>query len=277
MQILKDLQGNPYKFYRGKDCEYISNGCFFCSCFDIAKSYRLYEETPIIETEIAVHNPLIIDATVQGGHSAYGYLHVIECKLYPENKRGALIKHIKKVGGTDTLSTDEILEWARKTIDIDAVVIKSVREGINAELPIYDVMVWNKKNLVNTRNVVNNEHEFELFRANTFKRVDLSAYITENERDGIVSVTQGTDYYVEHKIQRVNTDWYMEHELVVASEVPIRIFCIDTENYLKAERLEPGVYENMWWITSERVFVPHEGLVRVKGMLQNCKYQIEYV
>lgn len=69
----------------------------------------------------------------------------------------------------------------------------------------------------------------------------------------------------------------MEYELVVASEVPTRIFCIDTEYYLKAERLEPGVYENMWWITSERVFVPHEGIVRVKGMLQNSKYQIEYV
>ena len=54
MQILKDLQGNPYKFYRGKNCDYISNGCFFCSCFDIAESYRLYDETPIIETEIQV-------------------------------------------------------------------------------------------------------------------------------------------------------------------------------------------------------------------------------
>ena len=38
----------------------------------------------------------------------------------------------------------------KKVIDIDAVVMKNVREGINAELPIYDVMVWNKKNLVNT-------------------------------------------------------------------------------------------------------------------------------
>lgn len=90
MQILKDLQGNPYKFYRGKNCDYISNGCFFCSCFDIAESYRLYDETPIIETEIQVRNPLVIDATVEDGHSIYEYLHVYDCKLYPEEKRSSL-------------------------------------------------------------------------------------------------------------------------------------------------------------------------------------------
>lgn len=272
MQILKDLQGNPYKFYRGKNCDYISNGCFFCSCFDIAESYRLYDETPIIETEIQVRNPLVIDATVEDGHSIYEYLHVYDCKLYPEEKRSSLIKYIKKVGGTDTLSTDEILEWVIGTKDIDAVIIKNVREGINSEFPIYDVMLWNKENLVNARYINNEEQEFESFRANTFKRVDLSSYISENEQDGVVNVTEGAGYFVEHTIERAGTNWYMGHELVVITDVPVEIFCLDTHSYVTAQQLEQGIYENTAGMTLLKAFVPYNGVVRVKGMMQNCKY-----
>lgn len=275
MQILKDLQGNPYKFYRGESFDYISNGCFFCSCFDIAESYRLYDDTPIIETEIQVRNPLVIDATLENGHSIYDYLYVYDCKLYPEEKRNSLIKYIKKVGGTDTLSTDEVLKWAMRTKNIDAVIVKNVREGINSEFPMYDVMVWNKKNLVNERNVVNEKHEFESFRTNTFKRVDLSAYISEKEQDGVVNVTKGEGYFVEHTINRANTNWYMRHELVVITDAPIEIYCLQTRSYVTAQQLEEGIFENTAGMTSLKKFVPYNGVVRIKGMMQNCEYQIK--
>lgn len=275
MQILKDLQGNPYKFYRGKNCDYISNGCFCCSCFDIAESYRLYDETPIIETEIQVRNPLVIDATVEDGHSIYEYLHVYDCKLYPEEKRSSLIKYIKKVGGTDTLSTDEVLEWAMGTKDIDAVIVKNVREGINSEFPMYDVMVWNTENLVNERNVVNEKHEFESFRDNTFKRVDLSAYISEKEQDGVVNVIKGEGYFVENIIKRANTEWFMGHEIVVITDVPIEIYCLQIRSYVTALQLEQGIYENTNGMTPCKKFTPYNGIVRVKNIMPNWKYQIE--
>ena len=274
MQILKDLQGNPYKFYRGKDCDF-SKGCFFCSCFDIAKSYRLFDDSAIIETEIQVRNPLVIDATEEGGHSKYGYLRVRDCRLYPEDKRNELIELIKKEGGTDTLSTDQVLKWAIGTKEIDAVIVKNVREGINEDLPMYDIMVWSEENLVKQRNVVNEEYEFETFRANTFKRVDLSAFISENEQDGMVNITEGVGYFVEHMIKRDGTNWYMGHELVVNTDIPIEIYCLDTGKYVTAEELEHGVYSNTAYMTSRKPFVPCNGIVRVKGLLPNCKYRIE--
>ena len=275
MKVLKDLQGNPYKFYRGKGCEYISKGCFFCNCFDIAKSYRVYDETPIIEAEIAVRNPLVIDATLQNGHSYYDYLSVCDCKLYPEEKRESLIRHIRKVGGTDTLSTDEVLEWAIAEKDIDAVIVKNVREGINAEFPVYDVMVWNSENLLNERNVMLEEQEFEIFRKNTFKRVDLSTYIFENEQDGVVNITIGEGYVVEHVIKRNGTKWYMGHELVISSSIPVEVYCLDTQKYVTGELLENGIYENTAGMTPCRNFIPCNDKIRIKGMMQNCKYRID--
>lgn len=275
MQILKDLQGESYKFYRGKSYDNIAIGRYFCSCFDIAKSYRLYDESPIIETEIAVRNPLVIDATLETGYCNYEYLHIHECRLYPENKRKKLIKYIKKVGGTDTLSTDEVLRWAMKTKGIDAVIIKNVREGINDDLPIYDVTIWNKKNLANTRNVVNDENKYEMFRANTFKRVDLSLYISENEQDGVVSVTEGEGYIIEHTIESCNTKWYVGHELVIKTDVPVEIYCLDTHSYVTVKQLEKGVYENTAGMTKTKRIEPCDGVVRVKDIMENCKYKIE--
>lgn len=286
MQMLKDLQGNPYKFYRGKSFNNISNGRFFCSCFDIAKKYAWHYDMPIIETEIQVRNPLVIDATFEDGYSTYNYLYVYDCKLYPEEKRNSLIKYIKKVGGTNTLSTDEVLRWAMETKDIDAVIVKNVREGENSGFPIYDVMVWNTKNLVNERDVAKEKQEFEFFRDNIFKRVDLSEYISEQEQDGVVNVTKGEGYFVEHIIKRENTEgdikhelvantWYIEHELVVNTNVPIQIFCIDTSSYVTALQKKQGIYENTAGMTSLKEFVPYNGMIRVKKIMQKCKYQIE--
>ncbi len=281
LELLKDLQGKPYKFYRGKGYAYMSEGCFFCSCFDIAKSYRLYDESPVIETEIAVRKPLVIDATTKGGYSLYGYLHVCDCKLYPEEKRSDLVKYIKEVGGNDTLSTDEVLGWAMRTEDIDAVIIKNVIEGNNSEFPIYDVMIWNEENLVNQIDVANAEHEFEIFRENTFKRVDLSRYILEKEQDGIVSITEEDNYFIEHTIQRGawngEIKWYMRHDLVVNIDVPIKVYCLNLNKYVMAEQLELGVYENVHGWDASKEFIPSNGKVRVKNMIQNLQYRIENI
>lgn len=275
LEILKDLQGNPYKFYRGKSYKYISNGCYFCSCFDVAASYRIHEEMPIIETEIAVRNPLVIDATTTSGHSSYEYLYIQDCKLYPEEKRADLIRYIKKVGGSDTLSTDEVLEWAMSTKDIDAVIVKNVREGIEGGLPIYDVMLWKEENLVNSRNVNGLELEYEAYRENTFKRVDLSKYISENETDGVINITEGDGYFIEHTIQRGRNKWYMGHELVVYTDSPIEIYCVDTCNYVTAKLESPGLYVSTAGVTPRVKLEPNGGCVRVKGVVQGWTYEIK--
>ncbi|MCI5620540.1 MAG: hypothetical protein MR355_03110 [Lachnospiraceae bacterium] len=273
LKVLKDLQGKPYKFYRGKSYESITVGRYFCSCFDIAKRYRLYDENPIIETEIAVRKPLVIDATMERGHSSFGYLHVRDCKLYPEEKRDDLIRYI--MPGSDTLSTDEVLEWAMSTKDIDAVIVKNVREGNAPEIPIYDVMVWKQENLVNARNVNGLETEYEYFRENAFKRVDLSIYISGAERDGVINITKGNGYFIEHTIQRANAEWYMEHELVVYSDSPIAIYCWDTCSYIVAIQMGSGIYQRTGSAADRIIYLPQEGCVRVKGVMQNWKYKIE--
>lgn len=275
LEVLKDLQGRPYKFYRGKSYNHISaTGCFFCSCFDVAKSYRLYDETPIIEAEILVKNLVIIDATNKGRYSNYDRLNVCQCKIYPEDKRSDLLRYVKTVNVKNMLSTDEIRQWAMKTKDVDAVIVKNVLEGNNLVFPIYDVIVWNEKNLINVRNVVTAEDEFEDFRKNTFKRVDLSAYIEENERDGIASIEENEEYFIENIIKRNSKDWYIEPVLVVNINVPIEIYCIDIEKYVTAEQIDFGVYQNTAGVTCGKKFVPHNGSVRIKGLEPTWKYKI---
>ena len=83
---IMDLQGNPYKFYRGKGYNPICVGRFFCSSFDQAKSFCIENDEPIIEAEIAVRNPLVIDATEGNGYSYYERLEICNCKLYPIDK-----------------------------------------------------------------------------------------------------------------------------------------------------------------------------------------------
>lgn len=173
------------------------------------------------------------------------------------------------------MSTDEVLEWANGIKDIDTVIIKNVREGNNNKLPIYDVMIWSKKNLENARNVASEEQKFEDFRKNTYKRVDLSKYIPEKAQDGIISVTEGAGYIVENTIQKCKTNWYMGHELVVNTIVPVDIYCCEAQKYITANLLEPGIYQNTAWMTPRIKLEPNNGIVRVKGIMPNLRYQIE--
>lgn len=204
--FLNDLNGNPYKFYRGKEYN-LSQGCFFCSCFDIAHDFRLSTTEPILEAEIIVRNPLVIDATINGGYSYYERLCIRDCPLYPEALRDDLVRYLSVVGARNTLSTDEILAWARKARNIDAVIIKNVREGINSNFPIYDVAIWNEANLRNVRNVAYNISAYDSYRDNTPKRVDLSSYLQEDEYDGVVSAIRKDGFRIEHAMHNGTNGW----------------------------------------------------------------------
>lgn len=268
MEMLKDLEGKPYKFYRGKSYDPIASGRFFCSCFDAAKGYSVSDEMPVYETEILVKNPLVIDATTETGYSLWNYLYVSDRTLY-----------LREPDGHNPLSTDEVLKFAKRTGDFDAVIIKNVKEEIG-KLPIYDIMVWDEKNLVNTRNVANATEEFETFRENTLKRVDLSAYIIEKEKDGVVSAIRGDGYFIEYTIRRTDTEWGIGHELVVNTDVPIEVYCIDADRYVVAEQEEPGIYKNAVYksaagMAPEGTFIPFDGIVRIKGIMSQCKHRIE--
>ncbi len=274
LKTLSDLQGKPYKFYRGESYAEIHKGRFFCSCFDIAECYRASDDMPIIEAEIATRNPLVIDATTEDGYSSYNYLQIYNCKLYPEEKRKNLISYMKRIRASNALSTDEVLMWAKRVNDIDAVIIKNVREGINSCFPIYDVMIWSEKNIVNSRNIVNLKCEFENFRKNTYKRVDLSMFISEKEQDGIASIKEGIGYSIEHIIKRNNTDWYLSEELIIGTNIPVKIYCYETCKYITAIQLDKGIYSNTGGVTSDIKLIPYNGIVRVRNILSICEYEI---
>lgn len=268
--VLKDLHGNPYKFYRGGNFKDISIGRYFCSCFDIAKSYG----KPIFEAEIAVRKPLILDATLKDGYSYYEQINVTDCLIYPENKRANLVTYIKKVGAHNSLSTDEILEWAKSIRDIDAVIIKNVREGINTNFPIYDIMLWDESSLFNIQDVTTQESLFTAFQKNTLKRVDLSSYIEEFEKDGIVNITRREKYHIEHLMYRGNNGWHLFHDLVVYTDTPIEI-CDSFRNYICAEMIHDGEY--LWSPLghASKIFIPENGVVRIKRIADVYAY-IEY-
>ena len=63
--------------------------------------------------------------------------------------------------------------------------------------------------------------------------------------------------------------------MVVITDGPVEIFCLDARSYVTAQQLEQGIYENTAGMTSLKAFVPYNRVVRVKGMMQNCKYQIK--
>lgn len=274
LAILKDLEGKPYKFYRGGSLDNISMGRFFCSCFDLANNFRFLDCSPVFETEIAVRNPLILDAAVVEGYSSADRLYVYNCTLYPEDKKSELAQYAKEKFNKETLSTDEILCWARKISDIDAVIIKNIVEGNPPKIPVYDVMIWHEENLYKVRNVANKQNKFEKYRANTFKRVDLSAFIDEEEKDGMVSTSYGDGYIVEHLIYREKDTWGVSHEMVIKTDVPVEVYCDKLHGVITADLLEPGIYSNAHGLPRKQQFFPYQGSIRIKDVMQNCEYAI---
>ena len=256
--VLNDLHGYPYKFYRGGKYDNISTGRYFCSCFDVAKSYA----DIVFEAEIAVRKPLVIDATLNNGYSYYEQIDIRNCVLSPENKRTDLIKYMKKLGARHYLSTDEILTWVKSTHDIDAVIVKNVREGINRNFPIYDIMVWDESVVLNVSDVTNQESMFTTFRENTYKRVDLSSYIKEFEQDGMANVTKRAEYSIEHHMRRSSTCWYLSHDIVVHTESPIEIYAASS-NLLTADLIGPGKYQWNPLTSIREKFIPNNGILRI--------------
>lgn len=271
--VLTDLQGMPYKFYRGGQLNF-SRGCFFCSCFDIAQGFRFPSTQPIIETEIAVKKPLVIDATMPDGYCGCDRICIRDCTIYPEEKRKSLIQYLPIKGAKNTLSTDEILEWARETDDIDAVIIKNVREGIESDFPIYDVAVWDASNLENPKDITNDDRNFDAFRQNTYKRVNLSAYIPEKEQDGVSSITPRSGYYISHQMQQRGKRWGLDDVLTVHTTEPIDIFELDTQCYVTAELKAPGVYRYTCGMTPRKKLLPHNGIIQIAGVPKVYKYKI---
>ncbi len=262
--VLKDLCGQPYKFYRGGCFEDISIGRYFCSCFDIAKSYG----EPIFETEITVKNPLVIDATLKDGHCYYEHICVGDCILSPVTKRTDLVNYIKKVGAYNSLSTDEILKWAKSTHDIDSVIVKET-------LLLNAFMLWDESALLNVQDVTTQEPLFTKFQENTLKRVDLSSYIEEHEKDGITNITQREKYHIEHLMYKNNSGWHLSHDLVVYTTIPVEI-CDGSRNYITAEKKNEGEY--LWAPLGcyEKILVPNNGFVRVANIPDIFAYS-EYI
>ena len=272
--VLKDLHGNPYKFYRGGSYDNIFIGRYFCSCFDVAKFYG----DKVFEAEIAVRNPLVIDATLNNGYSYYEQIDIRNCVLSPENKRADLIKYMKKVGARHYLSTDEIMEWAKSTRDIDAVIIKNVREGINSNFPIYDIMIWDESVLLNAWDITNQKNMFTAFRENTYKRVDLSPYITEFEQNGVLNVTWRSEYSIEHRMCCGNTGWRILHELIVHTESPVEIY-VDPSNLLTVDLISPGKYQWNPLASNREKLTPINGILRVRDIpdvFAYSEYKIVY-
>lgn len=275
--LLYDLHGKTYKFYRGKDTRNIQDGIYFCSSFDIARSYSMHNI--VFEAEISTSSPLVIDATIKNGYSYYESIYIKKCPMYPENKRKKLIAYLDEVSAQETLSTDEILRWAMKEKDIDAVIIKNVREGINYELPIYDVMIWNKVNLVNLKEVTNQHTDYAAFRANTFKRVDLSNYIMEKEEDGIVNTLHFENYdFIDAICNGKDNKWGMNHKLIIRTQASIvHVKNCDTNEIVTGLLISSGIYSNAETF-GNKDFIPNDGIVVIKGMHAIMKrYEIEEI
>lgn len=272
--LLRDLHGKPYKFYRGKDYNDIDSGRFFCSCFDIAQSYCFGSDNSVFEAEILVENPLVIDATTEDGYSGYEYLAITDCALYPEEIRPELISCMQRNGNRKWLSTDEVLQWAKTSNIVDAVIIKNVREGINSHLPIYDVIDWRNENLASVKEISNEQNLAETYRINTYKRVDLSKYIVEKETDGVLRVCKGDGYYLIDTIQRDGQKWYVETNMVIETTIPVDVYCFDTRGYISSNRIKDGVYEYAGKTLTKQPLTPCDGIIQVKRMMPNCRYKV---
>lgn len=274
--ILRDLHGNAFKFYRGKNIYNISKRAFFCNCFDIAKSFSL--EGIVFECEIRLKNPVIIDATCDGGYCYYDTLHVQQGKFYPESMRKELLKYMENEHMRDTISADEIGVWASSYKSFDGVIIKNVREGIQQDVPIYDVIVWDWDNLVDYHNVTMELENILTFRQATFKRVDLSRFIKEdNCQDGIISISYYDDYCIEHRIVG-NGEYYVDNVLIIQNvDNKAIIYCEDISDYVTGVMEEEGKYSYAVSF-GERQMTSKHGVLELSG-INNVfrKFQIERI
>lgn len=272
--ILKDLQGNNFKFYRGKELYNISDGHFFCNCYDIAKGFSSdydfinHRDIPskIYESEICLKNPIVLDVTCEEGHYYYNSLHIEEGKFYPEYIRPQLLEYMEKENMHDSISTDEIAVWARACKIFDGVIIKNVREGINSEIPIYDVIIWDYANLINCHDITDKTSEVEKYRQATFKRVDLSKYLNEpDNQDGIADILHFNDYYIERRIAG-NGKFYLENVLVVPNvKNKISVRCTDSDTEIIGLMKESGKYSYSV-ILGEKELVAENGKVEIQGI-----------
>ncbi len=231
--LLTDLDGNPFIFYRGGSIDYMSNRHFFTNCVHQAISYG---EHLVYKTKVFLENPVIVDCyTDEDGYFNWGYLPIIKLNIYPNDAKSMMLRYLdQRIEGHSNdyeMSTDEIAAFSQKA-GYDGVLFKNIREGIYGKLPVYDLVLWSMENLLDTENITDKScNEPDIY---TYKRLDLKKYCdNESNEDGILRECKISDELtLIHKIVSLCYGEYtVEYILkIYPQKFKYRIYYRDTSN-----------------------------------------------
>lgn len=237
-----DLYGNLFCFFRGEKSKN-NIGSFFTNCYAEAKGFA--GDGKLFKCHIRTKSPLIIDATRPVGYDTYDGIEIRDVKIYPESARTDLVK-LADFHSHTGLSTDDILEFIKKTTVFDCVIIKNIQEGLD-DIPVYVVMVTNPENVYDIEEITNCNDNFSEW---TTKRVRLSDFIHSpdwacNEKDGILCIRHYQDFSIEDSIVTVSdTEFKIVNNYVFLSDYKkVRIRSLLLNTYIEGVPEENGQYK----------------------------------
>lgn len=262
IKLLRDYRGDVFKFYRGGSIDgnwekgkYFSNSILCASMFGIDKK--------IFECEIQCSYPVVIDATTEFGYTGYEHIDIQKSTVYPQAAKKFLLEFCKREKLKE-LSTDEILREVIKVKRYDALIIKNVMEGDN-NCPVYDVVVWNPQNIVNSREVKENELVNSEIKKWIFSRVNLGfALKSEISDDGVLCCLTNERYQIIKKISEEGKG--VETDLLIYTDecISIKISKMtEGEKLIRGGKIEPGVYEYLP-LFGNTVFEPNKGIIEIR-------------
>lgn len=257
--LLRDLNGELFPFFHGGEDTVTDNRIYYTNSIDVAADFSLDDN--IIKCYIRVKNPFVIDAFSNGQFFSYDYIKIKECSSSSAQTKCELQTCFQG----DTVDADSIADWVQENTDHDAVIIKNVREGCFSGLPVYDVIVWNQKNCVKREQFKANAASLEPFKTYANKRVDLSQYISEKEKDGICGMDKHGKYEFVFFIGEKSVD----KTLRIHTEKPVKI---EAEIlFTCSEMNHAGIYRYAADMGDKDRFYPDCGIVDIHGFPEFLK------
>ncbi len=269
--LLMDEDGKVMTFYRGGKSKEDFGKRFFGARY-LTNNPRIanaYSSGSFFKANVRTKKPLIIDPSVTGQIRDWEYLQINASEVYPVECKEELIRFSELEHRLDTyLSTDEIVEFA-KMHRFDCVILVNLSEGMKDGLPITDIIVLNRKILVEAT-----EEDYDAAKSKyedyIVKNIDLTKYFKSDLQKYVYTERKFEDYKIQLRNVIYEKKQYLGYFLIVNSSAAVRVK-VDGHSrvkYLNADLIAPGRYKrtakNIATESGETTFVPEDGMVEIE-------------
>ena len=192
-QVLTDLSGKPFVFFRRGNDE----TAWWTSYYKVAEKFR--PDETIRRANVKIRNPLVID------FKCNGYYHPKKdvVAVYPVPARKDYEKFSLQHSDSINSWSEDFVRFLKANRQYDAVILKNVYEGFCPDFPVYDLITIDPGILLNVRQVSAGLNAYNWCAK---KRLDLSKYLPEDERYGIVEAIPFDGYSLLQKLDPVRAN-----------------------------------------------------------------------